>query len=485
MVAPWAACEASLADFGDKRLNARMGQVLSALGNHPHISIPAACNGRAEMHAAYRFFDNDKVTFETVLAPHAQKTVERMRAQPVVLLIQDTTEINLSRPTEPVVGVGDLNSTRQGVLLHVMQAYTVDGTPLGTAWAKNINRTDGQLHVPQACKKRDRKCKAIEEKESFRWVQGLRTARELAGRLPQVQLVCIADSEADIYECLAETRIEPGTNAAPVDWIVRGCQNRALANDDADGQNHKHLREQVLGTKLLYTATLKIRGRQAKTRIDRRARNKARESREAHVEVRAATVTLRPPGRPDGDLPPVQVNVVLVHEPNPPAGEEPVQWMLITTLPIDTLCQVRTIVEYYCARWNIELLFKTLKSGCRVEERRFEHVERILPCLAMYLTVAWRTLFVCRMGREFPDADCELVFEPSEWKAVWSATTRSKPPRKRPRLSEMVHLIAQLGGYVESKTNEPGSQTIWVGLQRMYDLAWAWDSFGPGATDSH
>jgi Transposase Tn5 dimerisation domain/Transposase DNA-binding len=460
-----------------------MPQLLSALGNHPNISIPAACNGRAEMHAAYRFFDNEKVTFQTVLAPHVQKTIERMRVVPVVLLVQDTTEIDLSRPSQPVAGVGELNHARQGVLLHVMQAYTVDGTPLGTVWAKDINRTDGQLHVPQAERKRDRKRRAIEQKESFRWIEGLRNARGLAGQLPAVQMVCIADSEADIYEWLAEPRTEPGTGMAPLDWIVRGCQDRALTDDEADGESHKHLRQQVLATKLLYTVDLKIRGRQAKTRIDKRARNKARESREAQVEVRAARLTLRPPARSDGSLPSVQVNVVLVHEPNPPAGQEAVQWMLITTLPIDTPAQVRTIVEYYCARWNIELLFKTLKSGCRVEQRRFEDVERILPCLAMYLIVAWRTLFVCRMGREFPDADCQLVFEPSEWKAVWTSLTRSRPPRNPPRLREMVHLIAQLGGYVESKTNEPGSQTIWVGLQRMYDLAWAWDSFGPGATD--
>ncbi len=483
MVAPWAACEASSADFGDKRLDLRMSQVLSALGNHPNVSIPAACNGCAEMHGAYRFFDNDKVTFEAVLAPHVQKSIQRMRAQPVVLLVQDTTAINLSRPTQPVVGVGDLNRTRQGLLLHVMQAYTVDGTPLGTVWAKYINRTDGTMHAPRAYKKRHRKQKAIEEKESVRWLEGIRTARGLAGQFPQVQLVCIADSEGDIYECLAETRIEPGTTAARLDWIVRGCYDRALANHQADGQDEQHLRERLLASKLLYRVDLKVRGRAAMTQVDTRARNKAREPREARLEVRAARVTLRPPARRGGSLLPVEVNIVLVHEPNPPAGEEAVQWMLITTLPIEKPVQVRRIVEYYCARWNIELLFKTLKSGCRVEERRFEHVERILPCLAMYLTIAWRTLFVCRMGRECPDADCELLFEPSEWKAVWAAVTGSKPPRKRPRLSEMVRLVAQLGGYVESKKNEPGSQTIWVGLQRMYDLAWAWDSFGPGATD--
>ena len=157
------------------------------------------------------------------------------------------------------------------------------------------------------------------------------------------------------------------------------------------------------------------------------------------------------------------------------------EWLLVTTLPIDTPEQVRTIVEYYCVRWNIEVFFRTLKSGCRIERRRFEHVNRVLPCLALCLIVAWRTLFVCRMGRECPDLDCEAIFEPSEWKAVWMAVHRKKPSRKAPRLSEMVHLIASLGGYVERPKSEPGAQTLWIGLQRMYDLAWAWEVFGPDA----
>jgi len=194
-------------------------------------------------------------------------------------------------------------------------------------------------------------------------------------------------------------------------------------------------------------------------------------------------VTLRPPWRAGGArLAPVTVNVVLVRESDPPAGEPPVQWILITTLPIATPQDVRRVVEYYCVRWNIEILFRTLKSGCRIEDRRFEHVDRMARCLALYLIVAWRTLSVCRLGRALPaDADCGVLFEPSEWKAVWAAVHRKAPPNEPPPLREMVHLIAQLGGYVKRPGSDPGPQTVRIGLQRMNDLAWAWDTFGPGA----
>lgn len=470
MIEPWALEESATADIGDKRLDERMAILLSALGDRPNLSIPAACGGRAEMAAAYRFFDNDKVSFDTVLQPHRDQTLQRLRRQSTVLLVQDTTEIDLSRPQQPVEGAGVLDGgTRAGVLLHDMQAFSTDGVALGTVWAQVINRTPGTS--PPARKTRcQRQHTPIEAKESLRWLTGLRQAREVAGQLPGVECVCVGDSEADIYELLAEPRGQPA-----VHWLIRACQNRAL-QEEAPG----YLREQLLAAPMLYTVELKVRGRTAMTQVEERARRTARVGRTAVAQVRAATVTLRPPWRHDRTLPPVTANVVMVREVDPPPGEEPVEWILVTTLPIDTPEQVRRIVEYYCVRWSIEIFFRTLKSGCRVERRRFEHVERVLPCLAMYLTVAWRTMFVCHLGRACPEMDCEAIFEPSEWKALWVAVHRTKPPKTSPGLAVIVHLVASLGGYVERPHSEPGPQTLWVGLQRLHDLAWAWDAFGPG-----
>jgi Transposase DNA-binding/Transposase Tn5 dimerisation domain len=471
MLAPWAMAEVAGADFGDKRLDARVAIVLSALGDRPILSIPAACGGRAEMKAAYRFFDNEKVTFDNVLDPHAAKTKERMTGEKVVLMVQDTTEVDLTRPTQKVEGAGELDGPRRGVLVHAMHVFTPYGLPLGTVWAEVLNRTDGVSHETPKEKSRKRKDKSIEEKESLRWISGLREARKVAQEMPEVQCICVADSEADIYELFAEPR-----GKKPVDWLVRACQNRAIF-----GNPGHQLRGEALVTAPLYDVDLLIRGRSAKTAAEDRSRRQNRETRRVKAEVRAVSVTLRPPPRPDRKLPAVTVNVVLVREPNPPAGEVRVEWILVTTLPIETLEQVRTIVEHYCVRWTIEVFFRTLKSGCRIEHRRFEHVDRVLPAVALYMIVAWRTLFVCRLGRSCPDIDCEAIFEPSEWKAVWMAVHRERPPKKSPRLGEMVHLVASLGGYVERPNSEPGTQTLWIGLQRVHDLAWAWDAFGPDA----
>lgn len=475
MVAPWVLEETQTADFHDRRLDDRFRTILSHLAERPVASIPAACGGHAETAAAYRFFDNDKTDLPSVLAPHREATRQRMRAQPVVLLVQDTSEIELTRPEQQVVGTGPLqSSTRVGVLLHLLHAFTPDGTPLGTVHADTWVRPPEPLSPEQHASQRP-----IEEKESQRWIDALRVAQAEGRCLPETRIVCIADSEADIFELLVEAQAEPRT----ADWILRAAQDRALVPEESTATVSAHrLRERLLQEPVRETRAIAVRGRPAKVSCCKRGREQPRQSRTATVETRAARVTLRPPWRPDRRLAEVTVNVVLVREVDPPAGEPPVEWLLLTSLPIGTLEEVRQVIQYYCGRWMVEVFFRTLKSGCRVEARRFERLDRLLPCLGVYLIVAWRTLWVCRMGRSCPDLDCDAVFEPAEWQAVWQVVRREAPPTTPPKLRVMVRMVAQLGGYVNRpRTDEPGPQTVWLGLQRMHDLAQCWMLFGPGA----
>jgi hypothetical protein len=485
MLAPWVVEEMATADLKDERLNDRLGEVLSQLAAHPTASIPAACGGYAELAAAYRLFDNEKVRFENVLQPHIDAARQRVAAQPLVIAAQDTTELDLTRPQQQVAGVGPLDGgPRRGIFLHPLHAFTPDGTPLGTLAAKVWAREDAPPPSKEERSAR-RKQTPIEEKESQRWIDMLRQAQAEARLAPNTRFVCVADSEADIYELLAEGQAEP----RGVEWIVRACQNRALQSGGKaadfpglDQTTAAHLREQVLLQNVLFTNTIHVRGREVKVECSQRGREQPRLSRTAVVEVRAACVTLRAPWRPDRKLPSISVNAVLVREIDPPAGEAPVEWLLLTSLPIDDAEQVRCVIQYYCVRWLIEVFFRTLKSGCRVEQRRFETLDRLLPCVAVYLIVTWRTLYVCRLGRSCPDISCEAVFEPAEWKSVYRVVRGRRPPATPPRLAEMVRMVAQLGGYVNRKrSDEPGPQTVWLGMQRMHDMALCWQLFGPGA----
>ena len=481
MVAEWVKEELETVDLGDKRRDRRLQMVLSELAERPTSSIPAACGGHAEMTAAYRLFENDAVAPEAILKPHAEKTRKRVSAQKVALLVQDTTEGDLTRPEQPVQGAGPLDgsSSRRGFFLHLLAAFTPDGIPLGALWHKTWARDEASLSIPKAEKCKQMRRAPIHEKESGRWLDGLREARAVAEQSPDTCCVCVADSEADIYELFAEPRGE--TN--PVHWLVRLCHDRILSpSPEADSENTEQgIWEAVGAAPVLFTHKISVRGRKTKVTCDKRSRRQPREDREATVEVRSLAVTVRPPYRRGEKLPATTVNIVQAREINPPAGDVPVEWLLATTLPIITAEQVRTIIQYYCIRWMIEVFFRTLKSGCRVESRRFETLDRELRCVAVYLIVAWRVLYLCRLGRAYPNIDCEAVFEPSEWKAVWIAVKRKPLPKTPPGLQEMVRLVAQLGGYINraNRKDEPGPQTMWLGLQRMQDLAQAWRLFGP------
>jgi hypothetical protein len=293
--------------------------------------------------------------------------------------------------------------------------------------------------------------------------------------------VCIADSEGDVFELFVAAQHESSSTS----WIVRACQNRALLEKPAKNGAHTLaglLFAEAAASEVRFAYSIQVRGRKPKIACETRGRRQARTTREATVEVRATRVTLRPPQRAGRKLPPVTVNVVLVRERDPPAGEPVVEWLLLTNLPIDSPDEVRQIIGDYCVRWMIEVFFRTLKSGCRVEERRFETLTRQLNCLAVYLIIAWRTLYACRLARSHPDVGCEAIFEPEEWKAVCRVVRNQQPPATPPTLGEMVTMVAQLGGYVARRNSPPGPQTLWLGLQRAYDFALCWRLFGPEAT---
>ena len=492
---PWAEEEMEELDLEDRRLNRRLIEVLSSLADHPQLSIPAACGGFAELVAAYRLFDNPRVGPDKILKPHVHKTRERIAEQPVALLVQDTTEIDVTRPHQQVRGAGSLDQgSRRGFFLHPVVAFTPGGVPLGTVAAKMWARPESPEEMSSQERRARRRSLPLEEKESVRWLEGFQAARDVAQQCPHTRCVCVGDSESDIYELFAEPR-----GAVPVHLLVRAAQDRTLAstpqdptspgsssaqeNDEPPAENAAgSLRAAVLATPVLFTQPIAIRGRDVTITCKTGAREQPRKSRHAELEVRATTVTLQPPRRSGKKLPNVTINVVLAREINAPDGDVPVEWLLLTTLSIDTEDEIKAILGYYGNRFMIEVFFRVLKSGCRIEERQFESLDRLLPCAAVYLIVAWRTLMVCRLGHDSPDMDCEAVFEPAEWKSVWSVTQQEPLPAQPPRLGDMIRLVAQLGGYVNrpNRRDPPGPQTVWIGLQRTRDLAWAWNAFGPG-----
>ncbi len=460
----WIENELAGINLGDKRLNRRCARVLERLAADPQASVNAACHGWAETHAAYEFFKNKKVDEQKVLAPHRQATLQRMKSHPVVLVAQDTTELEYTRKCRTVQGAGPLNDeSRRGFLDHVHVAFTPQRLCLGVVGMDLWARDDETFRQGK-----ERKYEPIEEKESFRWLKGYRLACELAEDLPQTQIISIADREADIYECFLEAQ-QPGPPRR-ADWIIRARENRNLPQRDLEAGPfcYRKLFDAMARSPVLGKRTLQV------------AKTPKRKARKASVTIRAQRIRLKAPYRPDDRLPEVEVNVVLVREENPPPGEEPIEWLLLTSLPIGTFKKALRVIDYYACRWQIEVFFRVFKTGCKIEESQLEKAERLRPCLALYKIVAWRVLYVTMLGRESPDLPCDILFTDEEWKSAWTICTDKPVPKRAPALKEFLPMLAQLGGYNARKHDlPPGPKALWIAIRRMDDFALAWQTFGP------
>lgn len=455
-------------DLGDERLNKRGKKVLEALAANPEASINAACQGWTETLAAYRFFDNAGVSSEQLLSPHREATLGRIQKQPVALVVQDTTELDFT--DHPPRGVRCLNrETRFGLYHHAHLAATPDKLPLGVLATENFDRAAESLG-----KADERTNLPLEEKESFRWLKGYRVACEVAAQCPGTRIVSVADREADLYDIYVEAQEAAARKGPRADYLIRVKADRSTLEPDPDtgaAAYHK-VRDEVGRSPLRSTQTIEL------TATPQRA------SRTATVEIRALTVQIKPPHARSW-LPVVTANVVLVEEVGGPGDGTDVCWLLITTLPIATLEEVLLCLKYYVARWVIEIYFRMLKTGCRVEEIQLETKARLENCLALYNIIAWRVLYLTYLNRTSPDLPCTAVLDDAEWKSVWCVVKKQPLPKSPPTLSEMMKLVTELGGYNNRATElPPGPQPLWVGLRRMLDFATAWLNFGPEAQKS-
>lgn len=447
-------------DLGDERLNQRGTRILETLGADPAASVNAACGGWSETIAAYRFFDNPAVEPDRILQPHLEATIRRMKEHPVVLIAQDTTELDFS--DHPPGDAGCLNKEhRFGFYDHTHLALTPQRLCLGVVGSEQYSRTAESLG-----KTKERANLPIEEKESFRWLDGYRLASDLARECPDTRIVSVADSEADIYDIFLEAEGHP----TPADFVIRAKEARCTPERDPDSGPavYRKVRDEVSASEVRVRRTVHL------------PRTPKRKAREAELEIRALRVTLKPPHARSG-LGAVTVNVVLVEEVNGPADGTDVSWLLLTTLPIESVDEVLRVIDYYLARWIIEVYFRVLKTGCRVEKIQLETTSRLKNCLAFYKIIAWRVMHLTYLNRECPSLPCTALFDDCEWKSVWRVTTKRELPKNPPLLSEFIPLLAQLGGYNNRPSEPPpGPQAIWVGIRRMTDFAMAWLAFGPG-----
>ncbi len=452
----WAWAELRDARLGDARLTRRLVQVTHTLSKNPEESIPSAFgNDRHATKAVYRFMDNDSVDPDEILNAHRRATVRRIEAAEteMVLLVQDTTQFDFTkhRATE---GLGPTGAPGlSGFFLHTALCLEPDGgVPLGLVdwhwWARD--KGSGEQD-----KRKDR---AIKDKESSRWLETL--TRSTAALPPGIRTLTVADRESDIFEFFDHAR-SLGRHV-----LLRANHDRSVV---VAGEA-KHLWDAALAAESLGIVSFTV------------PRDKGRPERQAIASMHVATIEVRPPAHLASQrLAPVPLRAILLQEIDAPADQVPVQWLLLTTLPVATLEQAHQCVIWYTYRWRIERFHFVLKSGGNYERLQLQTADRLWRALAIYLVVAWRVLYIDLVARTRPTDPCTTFLTDDEWKVLCCHRLKTDvPPPQPPDVRTAVRWIAMLGGFLGRKGDgEPGVKTLWRGFRRLQDLVEIWQILHP------
>lgn len=456
------------ADLKDVRRSRRLGKVAAALAKSPAASISAASGGWGETMAALRLLNCEDFAPGALLIPHGHATVNRCAGQACVLVSQDTTEFDFTH-MKATEGLGPLNDEhRRGFFMHSHYVVSEQGLPLGLLDAAVLLRDDETLRSTGS-----RKQRPIEEKESQRWVDGYQKASGLARESPGCEVVSISDREGDIFELFDAWRRAAGGPRA--EWIIRANQDRALAGVAA-GEPCK-LFAALESAPALGEIEFEVRARKGRKKVKGTTVATFRSARTVRQAIRAMKITPRPPHRKGMKLEEVSFWAILAEETHPPAGEDPIRWLLLTSKQVTTLEEARRIINLYLRRWDIEVFHRVLKTGCQVERIQLKTGQAVIKAVMIYAVIAWRILYLTHLGRQCPDLPCGCVFEEAEWKSACAVVKRGKEAGE-PSLSEFIGIVGKLGGHLGRKSDgAPGPRSIWQGLVRVRDFACAWQAF--------
>jgi hypothetical protein len=433
-------------DLGDPRRVARGRVVAERLAHSVGRSIPLAMLDDAEVEGAYRHLASEEVTLDEIVAPHSELTRSRVRAAGEAYAVHDTTPF-LFGGQKRREGLGPVNGKDQGFLAHLSLAVSADGERIpfgllgvGTRVRKKVGSPSGN--------------------ERKKWALGIeQSSRGLAKEL----LIHVADRESDIFELVAQCVAEGRR------FIFRAAQDRVVLSQELGEEVTSPLFTLVRSAEALVEVEAQISARQARNRPTKEIRRfPVRRQRSASLAFGAMAVEIRRPAKKSSGLPrSVKINVVRVWEPNPPEGELPVEWVLLTNEAIDTPEAIQRVVEGYRTRWMIEEFNKALKTGCAYEEAQLESVHSLFNLLGYCLVIAYVLLLLRALSRSKRKRPATEVFTPAQL-ACLRAVSRRRALTKDATADEALLACAGLGGHMK-RNGLPGWQTLSRGYARLLE----------------
>jgi Transposase DNA-binding/Transposase Tn5 dimerisation domain/Transposase DDE domain len=448
----WAEATFGGVHLGDERRRRRAVAIAEAIAQQPQASLPRQMQEPGTLQAASRFLQNPHVSYEQLICPHLKQTREAAGQESQVLLIQDTTDLDYqAHPT--TTGLGPIGTgSHQGFLLQTVLAVLPESREvLGIAQQEPFLRQP----APKGETKRERQKREREAQVGERSIQAL-------GSPPAgVQWIHVGDRGSDIFPFLSLCR-ELGC-----DFVVRAAQDRCvdLLVEQADtpvAPRSHHGRPPEQAAKALHLFEV-VRGWAAQEQQDLELESTQKyPKRVAHLSISWGALRLLPPRAQQGSaLRPLMVWVVRVWEPEPPEGIEPLEWVLLTSVPTRTSAHAWQRVGWYRARWIVEDFHQGLKTGCRVEQRQIQTYEGLRNLLGLLSPEAVRLLQLRTVARQAPELPAQQVL-PAD--LVQVVAHLAHVPAAQLTTQQCWHTIARQGGYLGRKGDgPPGWKTLWLG----------------------
>lgn len=462
---PRITAELATSRLPDARLQRRAETVLELLTANPAKSFPKAMGSDAGLEGLYRLLSNMRVRWRDLLAGHLEATLERCRELPTIVVPHDTTEFHFRGEDGARTDLGYLANSHRGFEGHFALALGA-GEHRAVLGVLNLipivtKKHKSKMTVSEALRRSQ--LTPQEDKRSERWAKSVADVEQQLGAPGKA--IHVMDREADAFVFWADW-VKNG-----IRFVVRGRSDRYL---DANGG--ERMSDVLTEAPILLEREVALSPKKSKrlkpTNRKPAKRSAPRPGRVAHLQVRAAPMTLRRPTLSQSNIANSDINVVHVFEPNPPEDQEPVSWMLLTSEPINTPEEVERVVDYYRARWVIEELFKAIKTGCSYERRQLMSLRALLNALALTIPIAWRMLALRALAREEPAAPARSHFSSDELELLRRISIRVKLS-PNPTAQEVLLAIAGLGGHLKNN-GPPGWQTIGAGFEHFLNCYSGW-----------
>lgn len=429
-------------DFGDIRRDERFVTIINNISSQPGASIPKQNNKWYDTKATYEFFKNEYVSLEALRKTMMMYGAKKITDEMTVLIAHDISNISYNDLQAEGLGYLD-NKEGRGILCYSSIAATTEGLPLSLLYQHTWTRP-----VEQLGKSSKRKQLAFEDKESYRWYEGMSEVNKLLDN--SVHKIHIADREADVYELFFHA-YESNT-----DLLIRARHNRVLSNGSP-------LWDSVAAESVTAIVSLDIPDKTGKKKL------------KVETEVRYHKVEILRPRNNKDSYESVALTAIEIKEKNNEGKNEEdlIHWKLLTTLEITNLSDALQCVKWYTFRWLIERFHYVLKSGTKIEALQLKDAESLQKAISVYSMAAFRVMQLVYESRHHPEVSCEVVLTKAQWITLYMLIHgNNQVPKQPPSLQQAIMWIGRLGGHLGRKSDgPPGLKTVWQGYQQLCHAA--------------